>query len=58
MSTLEVFEAISGFKVYTEKTKVMKIGGWGDNMVKLCKDLNWKGLKNLLNWAYFIMLMT
>ena len=39
MVTLKEFEQISGLKVNKEKTKVIKIGGWGDNRTILCKDL-------------------
>ena len=33
------FERVSGLKVNKEKTKVVKIGGWGDNRITLCNDL-------------------
>ena len=37
---LNDFETISGLKVNTEKTKVIKVGGWGDDRNILCQDLN------------------
>ena len=37
---LNDFETISGLKMNTEKTKVIKVGGWGDDRTILCKDLN------------------
>ena len=40
MGTLREFQKISGLKVNTEKTKCIKIGVTGDNMMKLCTDLN------------------
>ena len=40
MYTLRDFEQISGLKVNKEKTKVIKIGVWGDNRAIPCKDLN------------------
>ena len=39
MRILKEFELVSGLKVNKEKTKVVKIGGWGDNRIILCKDL-------------------
>ena len=40
MVTLNEFEKISGLKVNTDKTKVVKLGEWGDSRTNLCKDLN------------------
>ena len=40
MAILSEFELISGLKVNKEKTKVIKIGKWGDNRTILCRDLN------------------
>ena len=40
MSTLREFERVSGLRVNKEKTKVIKIGAWGDNRTTLCEDLN------------------
>ena len=40
MGTLWEFQMISGLKVNTEKTKVIKIGGVGDNRIQMCTDLN------------------
>ena len=40
MYTLRDFEQISVLKVNKEKTKVIKIWGWGDNRAILCNDLN------------------
>ena len=34
------FQSILGLKVNTDKTKVIRIGKWGDNRTKLCEDLN------------------
>ena len=39
METLLEFERMSGLKVNKEKTKVVQIGGIGDNRIELCKDL-------------------
>ena len=39
MSTLKEFEGISGLRINKEKTKVIKIGGWRDSRLELCKDL-------------------
>ena len=39
METLLEFQKISGLKVNTEKTKVVKVGMKGDNR-KTCNDLN------------------
>ena len=39
MQTLKEFEQVSGLKVNKEKTKVAKIGAWGDNRTILCRDL-------------------
>ena len=39
MGTLMEFERMSGLKVNKEKTKVIQIGGIGDNRMELCKDL-------------------
>ena len=39
MLTLGEFEEVSGMKVNKEKTKVVKLGGWGDNGTILCEDL-------------------
>ena len=44
MLALKEFENISGLKINKEKTKVAKIGGWGDNRTNLCDDL-------LLDWT-------
>ena len=40
MLTLREFETISGLKINEEKTKMVKIRGWGDNGKPLCEDLN------------------
>ena len=40
MGTLKDFESVSGLKVNTEKTKVIKIGAARDNRINLCTDLN------------------
>ena len=40
MQILKEFEQISGLKVNKEKTKVAKIGAWGDSRTILCEDLN------------------
>ena len=40
IAVLNDFETISGLKINTEKTKVVKVGGWGDDRTILCKDLN------------------
>ena len=40
MLILKDFELVSGLKVNKEKTKVVKLGGWRDNGVILCPDLN------------------
>ena len=40
MLILKDFERVSGLKVNKEKTKVVKLGGWRDNGVILCSDLN------------------
>ena len=40
MSTLKVYEVISGLRVNTEKTKVIKIGGWRDSRTILCQNMN------------------
>ena len=40
MLTLREFETISGLKINKEKTKMVKIGGWVDNGINLCEDLN------------------
>ena len=40
MGTLRDFESVSGLKVNTEKTKVIKIGAARDNRINLCTDLN------------------
>ena len=42
MTILTEFQSISGMKVNKEKTKVIKIGAWGDNRTILCPDLNLK----------------
>ena len=39
MVTLNEFEKISGLKVNTDKTKVVKLGDWGDSRTTLCNDL-------------------
>ena len=39
MDTLLEFEQMSGLKVNKEKTKVVQIGGLGDNRIEFCKDL-------------------
>ena len=39
MRTLTEFELLSGLKVNKGKTKVVQLGGLGDNRVELCKDL-------------------
>ena len=39
MLTLGEFEKVSGLRVNKEKTKVVKLGGWGDNGAILCEDL-------------------
>ena len=39
MITLKEYESISGLKINEEKTKVIKIGGWGDSGTILCEDL-------------------
>ena len=44
MLALKEFEKISGLKINKDKTKVAKIGGWGDNRTNLCDDL-------LLDWT-------
>ena len=44
MLALKEFEKISGLRINKEKTKVAKIGGWGDNGTTLCDDL-------LLDWT-------
>ena len=40
MGTLREFKKILGLRVNTEKTKCIKIGVTGDNMMNLCTDLN------------------
>ena len=40
MSTLKLYEVISGLRVNTEKTKVIKIGGWRDSRTILCQNMN------------------
>ena len=44
MLALKEFEKVSGLRINKEKTKVAKIGGWGDNGTNLCDDL-------LLDWT-------
>ena len=39
VSILAEFQSISGVKV-NEKTKVIKIGTWGDNRTTFCHNLN------------------
>ena len=39
MQILKEFEQVSGLKVNKEKTKVAKIGTWGDDRTTLCNDL-------------------
>ena len=39
MNILKEFERCSGLKINKEKTKVAKIGGWGDSSSNLCEDL-------------------
>ena len=39
MSTLKEFENISDLRINKEKTKVIKIGGWRDSRIELCKEL-------------------
>ena len=39
MVTLNEFEKISGLKVNTDTTKVVKLGDWGDSRTNLCNDL-------------------
>ena len=39
MNMLGEFERCSGLKINKEKTKVAKIGGWGDSSSNLCEDL-------------------
>ena len=40
MSTLKKYEMVSGLRVNTEKTKVLKIGGWRDSRTILCQNMN------------------
>ena len=40
MSTLKEYDLVSGLKVNTEKTKVIKIGGWRDSRTILCPNMN------------------
>ena len=40
MSTLKIYEEVSGLRVNTEKTKVIKIGGWRDSGTILCQNMN------------------
>ena len=56
MLVLSEFQSISGLKVNTEKTKVIKIGDWGDNRTKLCTELNleWTHTFDCLGVSYDI----
>ena len=40
MLILKDFELVSGLKVNKEKNKVAKLGGWRDNGIIFCEDLN------------------
>ena len=54
MSTLKEFENISGLRINKEKTKVIKIGGWRDSRIELCKELklDWTSEFILLGISY------
>ena len=39
MAVLIEFQLISGLKVNDEKTKVIKIGNWGDSRTTLCQEM-------------------
>ena len=40
LETLKQFQGISGLKVNIDKTKIIKIGVWGDSRDKYCLDRN------------------
>ena len=40
LSALQEFEKISGLKINIEKTKIIKIGVWGDSRINFCKGKN------------------
>ena len=40
LSALQEFEEISGLKINIEKTKIIKIGVWGDSRINFCKGKN------------------
>ena len=54
MLVLNEFQQISGLKVNTEKTKVIKVGRWGDDRTTFCNDLNlqWTSKFELLGISY------
>ena len=56
MQTLFEFEQVSGLRVNKEKTKVAKLGVWGDNRNILCQDLklDWTQKFTLLGINYNI----
>ena len=40
LDALQEFRKISGLKMNIEKTKIIKIGAWGDSRITYCKDQN------------------
>ena len=40
LDALRIFQCISGLKVNIEKTKIIKIGVWGDSSDKFCLERN------------------
>ena len=40
LDALQEFQKISGLKINIEKTKIIKIGVWGDSRINYCKERN------------------
>ena len=51
MQILKEFEQVSGLKVNKEKTKVAKIGTWGDDRTILCSDLKLDWTQEFTSWG-------